>query len=164
MRTQKEIIDRINNRKQECLFGWGIEDLIFALSFENAQKFFKDDHTITKEEWNQYKEANIISSIRHYIPFAIEKAVNHRGISASRSVSHFRSWVWLLGNDELSKFIDNESNYMQYGAPIIKRVAEEYGDIDSYGEISMEDEIFAAMANGEICPACRNGHSSGCGE
>lgn len=163
MRTQEEIITRIEEKKKGMLFLWEIEDLVFALTFENAQKFLKEDHTMTKEEWKQYKETNIISAIRDYIPFAIEKAVNHRGISAERSVAHFRSWVWLLENDELLSFIDNESNYMQYGAPIIKRVAEEYGVIESYGTVSIDDETFVAMANGEICPECKSGLQSGCG-
>jgi hypothetical protein len=62
-----------------------------------------------------------------YMPFAWDKANDMRGLSAGRSVQHFVGWTWLAGDDELSAWCDDNSNYQHYGKEILVRICEHYG-------------------------------------
>ena len=42
-----------------------------------------------------YKK-NVISKIKEYLPFTWEKANNCRGLSAMRSMQHFRNWFYMF--------------------------------------------------------------------
>ena len=35
-------------------------------------------------------------------------------------------WLWLLGKDKLSKYVDSDSNYHSYGKPILAKIADEF--------------------------------------
>ena len=50
--------------------------------------------------------------------FAWRKANDERGLSASRIVSHYRNWYWLLCDDSIN-FSDLEDNYEPYGKPVL---------------------------------------------
>lgn len=56
-----------------------------------------------------------------------DKVLGHRGISAGRTVEKMTAWLWLLGDDEMVRFAEDDSNYPQYGAPILKAICEKYG-------------------------------------
>ena len=88
------------------------------------------------------------------MPFACEKASGHRGISASRSIEHFRNWLWLLGDDELLEFSGGDNNYINCGAPILKAIA------DKYRFDWPDDDGLNRMARGEPCV---DGCVEGCG-
>lgn len=93
-----------------------------------------------------------------YMPFALGKAQDHRGLSASRSIDHFRAWLWMLSDDETLGFCDVEENYTNYGAPILREICENYG-FDTPAET-----WFANMASGGPCsPDCRDGCGQGFG-
>ncbi len=85
-----------------------------------------------------------------YLQFAFGKAVNHRGISAGRSVQKMTEYAWLLGLDEAVKFAENSDNYKNYGVPILKVMAKTLG-------VEMPPEI-ANWPDGEPCtPDCVEG-------
>lgn len=160
MRTQTEIINRIKQVQKNDLFGFESQDLMRALSFDSLKQFLKDDHGLSEEEWEEDRlksDDEINEGAKKYLHFAFDKALYHRGLSAGRSISHYRAWLWLIGEDELVEFIDDENNYSQYGAPILAKIAQHYGvDLP-------DDEDFQAMMNGDVCPSCRCGDQSGCG-
>jgi hypothetical protein len=154
MRTNEEILARIEELKPHDFFGFQTQDLVGALDYEQAKPFLKDG--VTAAEWDRDKMPRdreaVLAFIRDYLPFAVEKATNHRGLSANRSIYHLRAWVWLLG-DEDYRAIDWEK-FRNYGAPVILQVAKRFEVMIPIGP----DLI--AMAEGRPCkPGCQ----SGCG-
>jgi len=88
-----------------------------------------------------------------YLDFAFGKAIDHRGISAGRSVQKMREYAWLLGYDDVVKFAEDDTNYQNYGVPILKKMAEVFG-------VPLPAEI-QQWPDGEPChPGCE----SGCGQ
>ena len=65
--------------------------------------------------------------MKDYTPFAWEKCHGQRGLSAIRSIDHFKGWCWLLEDDEALAFISNDDNYSQYGALMLAYLCERYG-------------------------------------
>lgn len=45
MKTQKEIVDKINEIKDEDFFGFRVSDLLEYLDFEHAKEFLKPEAT-----------------------------------------------------------------------------------------------------------------------
>jgi len=64
--------------------------------------------------------------MKNYFEFAVEKAIDERGISASRSIAHYETWIWLLGDDEFLNEIKN-TKYEPYGMPMLIKIGEWYG-------------------------------------
>ena len=156
MRTDKEIVARIKKMEGAIgdIFGFQRQDLISYLSFTAAKPWLVDE--ATEADWAEMQQPNtredIIAAMRDYMPFALGKAENHRGLSAARSIDHFRAWLWLLGDDETFSFADEHSNFPNYGAPILKRICEQY----SFPQPA--EEWFRNMANGDSCrPNCNEG-------
>lgn len=105
--------------------------------------------------WVQAKrdEESLRAAAIQYLPFALEKCLNHRGLSAGRSVSHYQAWFWMLGNEAMAAI--NWDDYGNYGAPILKSVA-------AFLQVDLpEDDIrgrFERMVRGEPCePGCEEG-------
>jgi hypothetical protein len=147
MRTQEEILHRIEERDEFDIFGFEFDEYITALDFEHAKQFLKEG--TTEAQWNESIDENNDEALRKamidYLNFAVEKAVNHRGISASRSVAHYLAWFWLLGDNEMVAFIEDKDNYPQYGAPILAKAHERLG-------VKLpNDKLFLRMAQGECC-------------
>jgi len=125
LRTQEEIIKRIEVRKKDDLLGWEINEYICYLDYENAKPYLKKD--VTKESWGNRKEKEPVKKIKEYMDFAWEKANDCRGISAGRSLMHMRAWLWLDSQDEFLKKWNNLENYEFYGKPQLKAICELYG-------------------------------------
>lgn len=123
VRTQDEIVARIDFIDGD-MFGAEEGDLINFLDFEHAKPFLKED--VTEEQWSKSKAGiSPRGEIISYLPFAWDKANNCRGISASRSLSHFRAWVWLIDKDLYDMFEMLEYEY--YGKPHLVIVSEFVG-------------------------------------
>lgn len=155
-RTDSEILARIDSVGKRDWIAAEREELIRGLSFEAASsRFLKPE--VTAESWGESRlpdRDSIVAAMREYMTFAIGKALDHRGISAGRSVDHFRGWLWLLGDDETLAFAETEGNYAQYGAPVLSRICERYAFPQS------DDEAFTRMAQGK---PCYDGCGEGCG-
>jgi hypothetical protein len=155
MKTTEDIKNRINKHKDDP-FGdvFGAFDSIEYLSFEEAKEFLKPE--VTKEEWEQTPlvREEIIAKMIKYMEFALSKADGHRGISSGRSVEHFINWLWLLDDTETLAFAQDDSNYTNYGCPILKKICEKYGI--EYPK----DEGMQRMAKGL---KCSDDCESGCG-
>lgn len=158
MRTQEEIVSRIREKSQELLSFQ--PDVLYAyLDFENIQEFLKDGHTLTKEEWNRgrlkYTKENVLEEAKVYMAeYGWTKCQDHRGISAGRTLDKMQAWAWLLGDDDVVEQIISlsETNYAQYGAPVLAFICEHYG-----WEIP-EDEATQRMIRGlPCCDDCEEG-------
>src|SRR3972149_4515298 len=127
MRTEQDVVKRVKNSND--IFGFDKDILLPFLSFDLAKEFLKEE--ATEEEWVKVQSASseeaVLNDVKKYMEFAWEKVSGHRGISADRSVTKMKTWMWLLGNDELECFADVEINYRYYGAPILAKICKHYG-------------------------------------
>ena len=124
MRTQEEIVKRIDERKKYDMFGWEIGEYIDCLDYEHGKPFLKKE--VEKKDWKP-RRINPIKEIKDYMPFAWEKANGCRGISAGRSLMHLTAWLWLDGQDEFLKKWNNLREYEYYGKPQLIAICELYG-------------------------------------
>ena len=141
MKTQEEILKRIN--ASDSMFGFDKEVLVSALDFERAKPFLKEGTTAA--EWPVNSEETIRKNAIDYLSFAFEKARDHRGLSAGRSVEKMAEYCWLLFDidpDELA----SEDAYAPYGAPILAECARLLGV-----PLPTDDEELARMFRGERC-------------
>ena len=127
VRTQEEILKRFES--VDDLFGTQKGDLICYMSFENAKQFLKEDYV--KEVESGQKEWNISISpkerILDYLEFAYSKAENQRGLSASRSMLHFKTWIWLDDKKFYDEIIYDIENYTNYGLSVLDKISKHYG-------------------------------------
>lgn len=128
MRTDEEIVAHVKKVSEGFDLFSTVADLIVYLPYKHAKQFLKEG--VTEEDWEESyrpltREA-VIKEIINYMDFAIGKAEGHRGISADRSIEHYKRWVWLLGDDDLLEFLEDSDNYENYGAPMLKKICETY--------------------------------------
>lgn len=152
VRAQGEIVARVRAVADEDVLGFQREVLVDALDFEHAREFLKAD--CTQEEWGEVPDADVLlAEAREYYVFALGKIRDHRGISASRSVSKLTEYAWLFCRDDVVTAMD-AADYAQYGAPKVKAFG------SGFGLAWPDDPAMKRMADGEPCePGC----SGGCG-
>lgn len=130
VRTQQEIVERIESLRPGDLFGFQTSDLICYLDYENALPYIGQE--VTAEQWPAeiWERDSIVELMLDYMPFAWEKANNCRGLSALRSIGHFTSWIWLAGDD-----LGDLSNYQFYGKDELRKICQYYGwDADQWDD------------------------------
>ena len=122
MRTDQEIIDRINARKEADFFGFELTDLLIRLPFELAKPFLNPD--VKGEDWKvQPRDRDsVLKEMLEYMPFAWDKANNCRGLSAVRSMCHYMAWIWLAGDD-----LGDLTDYQYYGKDNLVKICDHYG-------------------------------------
>lgn len=129
MRTQAEILDRIKEAAKRDMMGFEWQEYVGALSKESAESLrgvlVKADADLKDWEQGFKTDEDVRKRCLEYMDFAWEKANNCRGISASRSMSHYKAWLWLLGQDG---FEDLE-NYEHYGKDNLVRICK-FFDLD----------------------------------
>lgn len=149
MRTEHEIVERCRElgRTNEDFFGFQRSDLLPFVSFEAAREFLNDSATAENWEHKPLSDDAVRAEMLDYVDFAWGKALDHRGLSAERSIEHYKAWIWLLG-DEFP-----EAGYKNYGAPTLLAICKKY-------ELPMMfDSRVERMADGL---PCRPGCSEGC--
>lgn len=121
-RTDSEIVARIESVKDEDFLGFEISDLILRLPFDAAKPYLIPDAKPGDWHPSPRDRESLIVEMLEYMPFAWDKANNERGISASRSMSHYTSWIWLAGDD-----LGDLSDYEYYGKDNLVRICNHYG-------------------------------------
>ena len=116
-RTHEEIVARIHAVEKDDWMGTQTSDLLVRLPFELAKPFLKPE--ATSEGWT-IDEQDPMQRAKDYLEFAWGKANDCRGLSASRSIDHFRAWLWLAGKD---KQLAELSGYERYGKPQLVMVS-----------------------------------------
>jgi len=163
-RTAAEVLAYVGSDGEPSFLGFDREALARFLSFEEARPWMKPD--ATADGWPaplpRTREASLAEAVDYIQRVGIDKAVNHRGISANRTVEKLRVLCWLAGDEEAVKICDTEP-YPNYGAPILRALCRHLGVnyaslLDAYNLGVFED-----MADGRTCRACREGRESGCG-
>lgn len=133
MRTQKEILARIEEAKKRDPLGFEWKEYLECLTFDNLKRFLKKD--IDEKELDQIKAEykpktsdEIKKQAIDYLEFAWNKCENERGISANRSIMHYQAWLWLMGEDDFDDLMDD---YDSYGRPQLKRIQKFLGIEDN---------------------------------
>ena len=130
MRTYDEIIEFYEKHKQQDYLGTYAGDLLLYLPWEKIIPYVKDDSPDKKEEWEKDRSELTDEAVKKelvgYLDFAFGKAYGGRGISSSRSIEHFASWLFLLGDDELFNFATDDRNYPMYGIPVLNKIRAKY--------------------------------------
>jgi hypothetical protein len=135
MPTQEEIRQRYLERQPKDYLGFEVSEYIDYLGFEWIKENigFKDGVEFTQAEVaafnNPVEREALLDKMKDYMSFAFEKANNKRGISANRSICHYLAWIWLAGDREFAKEIENEykTNYCYYGKLILRKICDFYG-------------------------------------
>lgn len=158
MRSEEEIVQRIKEIQErgDDLFGVESGNLLVQLEFEEAKPFLRPD--VTKEEWQPVTLQASKETAVGYVPFAIGKMDDHRGLSAGRSIDHMRGWIWLHGTDAEYKEFD-ALPYTNYGAPKVKLFCTVMGCEDLWDTYSTPG--VRRMAEGL---PCRDNCNDGCGQ
>jgi hypothetical protein len=127
MKTQDEIVKRFEERKQDDFLGFEISIYLDYLDYQHAKPYLEDD--ATEEQWKDATKdiKNPKEAMIDYMSFAWEKANDCRGISASRSLSHFTAWLWLDGDNDIWPTLEN---YEYYGKDQLVTICKYLG-IDS---------------------------------
>ena len=122
MRSNAEILARIEARKNADLLGIEVGDLVACLPYEAAKPFLQS--SVTSEMWVPVKRDrdSLLANMLDYMPFAWQKANDGRGLSALRSMAHYSAWTWLAGDD-----FGELTEYEFYGKPHLIRICEQYG-------------------------------------
>lgn len=158
MRSEEEIVARIKEIQLSGRDMFGVEagNLMVQLEFDEAKQFLRPD--VQKVEWFPVTLQASKETAIGYVPFAIGKMDDHRGLSAGRSIDHMRGWIWLHGTDEQVKAFE-EAEYTNYGAPKVKLFCEVMGCVDLWETYSTPG--VRRMAEG--LPCRENGCDEGCG-
>jgi len=131
MRTQEEILARFE--KADDIFGTQKSDLLVYMSFENAKPYLKEDYVKQVESGEEKWEVSTDpkKEILEYLDFAYDKAEGKRGLSAGRSMLHFKTWIWLDDEIFYNKIIGMIDNYTNYGIPTLDKISKHYGYVRS---------------------------------
>lgn len=122
MRTDDEILARVDELKDGDWMRFETFDLLTRLPFKKAQPFIQPG--FNESEWAilpRDKEA-LVARMREYMPFAWAKANEGRGLSASRSMSHFSAWLWLAEID-----LGDMNQYQFYGKDNLCKICAHFG-------------------------------------
>ncbi|MBF9134724.1 hypothetical protein I0C86_38210 [Plantactinospora sp. S1510] len=154
IRTPEEIAARLRAVRATGtdLFGFCQEVLVEALDFGHARQFLDPDMTAPQwdqQRWSQHADTETYA--RWYLEFAIDKILDHRSGSASRSVQKLAELAWLLGRDDLVTAMD-DADYPMYGAPKVKTFADGLGwpFTDAIDDPELR-QMLARMAAGHEC-------------
>jgi len=131
-RTIPQIVARIRElggSPELDMFGVERSRLLEALPFEDAKQFLRDGSPHEPEGWEAERlktREGVVGQVRDYLKFAWGKANGCRGISAQKSMSHFKGLLWLLGpdHDELREWIGVPEHFAYYGKPALVRVSD----------------------------------------
>src|SRR5579859_7051421 len=105
MKTEDEILAYY----QQCddMLGFVGEAILPFLSPEKVSPLLKEDADLSDWQQKPLTRESVIATMREYMTFAWEKVMDHRGISAMRSVEKMTAWLWLLGDEETQQFAED---------------------------------------------------------
>ena len=107
MRTQEEIIARINKLSLKDHLGFERASLLEYLDFDHAKEYLREG--VTQAQWDGVRPELDVQLIRERIlkclPSAWEKANQCRQLAVTSAVSYFKTWLWLLEKDEVAEMM-----------------------------------------------------------
>lgn len=161
LRTLDEIKQFYINGGSSDLFDFTLDALAEVASRDDLEALkgiaIKKQCDLSEYSNDPMTEQRVIDRMREYMPFALEKATYHRGLSAGRSINRFGMWLWLVGKlDHPDDIRDEYGLYPNYGAPILKKICKDF-DFEWPDTTTLN-----LMAEGKQCDRCQTGAESGC--
>ena len=141
--TQKELVSRILERAKEDAMQFEVHDYIPYLDAEHAKIIFPaNTHESIDASWvqGQWSEADIRKRITDYLPKAFDWANRKKDYETMRAFGHFIAWAWLLGDRDFSDEL-LEQDWVAFGKPSFRRIAERYG----VSWVELDDGVLAEM-------------------
>lgn len=89
--------------------------------FEDFGLSIKDEFKGTHKH-EDFTRENILAQLKEDVAFGFEKALNQRGISSSMMAEVVEMWNWIL-----EEGLEDFDEYAQYGLPLFKATAIQYG-------------------------------------
>lgn len=123
--TQEQILAKI--KATEDFLGFEVSEYFRALAketLENNRHLLNKDADLSNYETAFKTVEDVRKTAVNYVEFAWEKANNFRGISANRSIAHYRAWLWLMGEDP---DVIMSAEYEHYGKEKLIQVCEFLG-------------------------------------
>ena len=128
MKTIEEVIARFKNENISSAFdGRDVSRISVFLTNEQITEELGLQLTDPTAKRNivEFTRENVMKRLESDLAFAFEKALNKRGLSAGAMFYVIKMWCWILDDDyELVEWDD--SNYAQYGLPLLKAAAVHY--------------------------------------
>lgn len=107
-------------------FGFAREVAIDFLPFEDAKQYLKPEYILKVAggatayvQITDVKEA--AQDFLDYMVFAWMKAMDERGISASRSVLKLATWMKILGRPDVANILEDDHLFAPYGRPALRK-------------------------------------------
>lgn len=156
-RTQDEILARAVEIAEEDMFGMGREILLGRLDFAHVAALLPTD--TRPEQWDAVvRDLPVLPvTASTYLAFAMDRACDHKGISAHRSMITLREVAWLAGLDDVVQAMA-DAPFKNYGVPKLRAFAYGAGLQDVWHE--HETPELRRMAVGA---PCQDGCLDGCG-
>lgn len=126
----------------EGRFGKRLCDFMTVEQMELIGWKYKSDEEKAKHQAKAFTKENVLAQLKRDVEFGWEKACDHRGISSELMFNVVLAWCRVL-EDGLETWDENkEENYVPYGVPLFKAVAEKYGWTleGEYEDYDEEDE------------------------
>lgn len=163
-RDDEEIVRYYEKIQPHDHFGiWGTE-LLLRVPLAKAERMMQKDHGWTEETWARAQKKkdfeSVLADMEDFFQFATERAVAHRGLTASQSIVKYMAWSWLINDMELFAYLMNGKNYPNYGCPMLLAVAQKHDMMDLMPMNPVDYQVFMRMSRGQICGSLCNG---GCG-
>lgn len=130
MRTQQEILKRTREAAKDDMLGFEWQEYLRAMTAKTAKELrgtlLKKGADLSEWKPDLMSDGAIQKQCIGYMLFAWDKANGCRGISAERSLAHYKAWMWLLGEDGW----DNIDEYEHYGKDNLVRICK-FFDLDA---------------------------------
>lgn len=163
MKTMEDLVKRHGERHD--MLGFDAEAVGKFLDYDAALQCVRPDKQedfkakVSREEWAREEikltRENVIEVMREYMAeYGWDKAANHRGISANRTIIKMSAWLWILEDEDTLREL-KDTPYAQYGAPKLALICKKY-DFPIPGDSGIQ-----SMIRGE---PCRPGCDEGCDE
>ena len=127
IKTREEVQKRYEKNKDNNLLWYEMNGkcLIPFLPFEYLRSLCKDEYSDeeVREDMIELTRENVIKEMKDYLPFAFDKCIGERGLSANRSMGHYLEWIWLIDDEFYNKiYTEYNENYCEYGYNILKMI------------------------------------------
>src|SRR5690242_20650097 len=124
LRSSIDVKEKYKTLRSDDFFGFSFEVFIDFMKYEDAKEFISKENIdkITSGEEKFEEPAGIQQATQEfldYMNFAWGKALDMRGISASRSITKLSAYLWIMNRADLSEEIERDDLYNPYGAPAL---------------------------------------------
>lgn len=131
-RTADQIAERMKAVERRDTFGIERSRLLECLPWSLAKDHMEDDAPWDEASWERQRMTTVEQareSAMGYLQFGWVKANHRRGVSAIKSIAHFRGLTWLMGEAGATvlAFLEDDDKYDYFGKPQLVAVSELLG-------------------------------------